>query len=126
MPIRAERRALYPPGWRLISEAVRFGRARGRCEWLGCAAVHGQPHPLTGSPVVLTTAHVWSADPRDVRPGNLMALCQLHHLALDRASHVANGRRRRLARRAMADLYDAGQGVAEPKPGAIAFHDAGR
>jgi hypothetical protein len=38
MPIRRERRSLYPPNWKELSQRVRFERARGRCE--GC----GRPH----------------------------------------------------------------------------------
>ena len=56
MPIRPEMRARYPSDWALRSRFVRFVRAGGRCEW--CGAVHGQPHPVTGSLVVLTAAHV--------------------------------------------------------------------
>ena len=47
MPIRPEMRARYPSDWALRSRFVRFVRAGGRCEW--CGAVHGQPHPVTGS-----------------------------------------------------------------------------
>ena len=42
-----------PSDWALRSRFVRFVRAGGRCEW--CGAVHGQPHPVTGSLVVLTS-----------------------------------------------------------------------
>ena len=53
MPIRPEMRARYPRDWAVRSRFVRFVRAGGRCEW--CGAAHGQPHPVTGSVVVLTT-----------------------------------------------------------------------
>ena len=46
--------ATYPKDWKLRSRFVRFYRARGRCEW--CGAANGQPHPVTGSLVVLTRA----------------------------------------------------------------------
>jgi hypothetical protein len=52
MPIRPEMRSRYPHDWKLRSHFVRFVRARGRCEW--CGAAHGEPHPVTGSIVVLT------------------------------------------------------------------------
>lgn len=52
MPIKPENRARYPADWKLRSRFVRLVRARGRCEW--CGAVNGQPHPVTGSKVVLT------------------------------------------------------------------------
>jgi len=104
---------LYPHNWRKMSERIRFGRARGRCEW--CGAAHGAPHPDTGSPVVLTVAHLgapWpdgtpgnKADKHDCRAENLAALCQRCHLAYDRADHVAAARfgraQRRLAREPM-------------------------
>lgn len=54
MPIRPEMRERYPKDWKLRSRFVRFVRARGRCEW--CGAAHGEPHPITGGKVVLTTA----------------------------------------------------------------------
>jgi hypothetical protein len=49
----------YPPEWEAVSRYVRFTRARGRCEWPGCLAIHGQPHPITGSRVVLTSHPVF-------------------------------------------------------------------
>ena len=88
---------LYPAGWARISERIRFGRARGRCEW--CGAAHGRQHPQTDSMVVLTTAHLGTpfpdgrpgdkTDKHDVRAENLAALCQWCHLNYDRADHIA-------------------------------------
>ena len=40
MPIRKQHRWLYPIDWPQITEAVRFGRAKGRCEQ--CRRPHGQ------------------------------------------------------------------------------------
>ncbi len=40
MPIKASYRWLYPIDWRELSIAIRFGRARGRCE--GCGRPHGR------------------------------------------------------------------------------------
>jgi hypothetical protein len=77
MPIRPENRARYPKDWAIRSRFVRFVRARGRCEW--CGAVHGEPHPLTGSIVVLTTAHVHDDRPEASSLLNLAALCQRCH-----------------------------------------------
>jgi hypothetical protein len=77
MPIRPEMRARYPADWKLRSRFVRFVRARGRCEW--CGAEHLQPHPVTGSRVVLTTAHVWDHRPEASSLLNLAALCQKCH-----------------------------------------------
>jgi hypothetical protein len=71
-----------------VSDRIRFDRAGARCECEGecgtghghrCEAEHGVEHPITGSPVVLTTAH------RDCRDDNLAAMCQL---AYDRRHHA--------------------------------------
>ncbi len=40
MPIRPEHRWLYPIDWRELSAAIRFARARGRCEH--CGRPHGR------------------------------------------------------------------------------------
>ena len=81
MPIRPENRARYPKDWKLRSRFVRFFRARNRCEW--CGAENGQPHPVTGSKVVLTTAHVFDHRPESASLLNLAALCQKCHNAHD-------------------------------------------
>jgi hypothetical protein len=98
---------LYPPDWRKISKRIRFGRARGRCEW--CGAENGRAHPITGSRVVLTVAHLGVAKPdgtpgdkhdkQDCRPENLAALCQRCHLAFDHPDHIRHARETRERRR---------------------------
>lgn len=96
MPIQAENRGRYPAEWPLISLWVRVS-ACWTCEW--CPAVQGQPHPVTGSRVVLTVAHVHDPAPENVDPRNLAALCQRCHLNHDRRHHLtvqAANRRRRL------------------------------
>ena len=40
MPIRREHRFFYPIDWPQLSAAIRFGRARSRCE--GCRRPHGR------------------------------------------------------------------------------------
>lgn len=45
----------YPPNWKEISLRIRE-REEWRCKW--CGAINGEPHPDTGSIVVLTTAHL--------------------------------------------------------------------
>lgn len=40
MPIRPEHRHFYPIDWRELSAAIRFGRAKGRCEH--CGRRHGE------------------------------------------------------------------------------------
>lgn len=81
-------RATYPPDWELRSRFVRFVRGRGRCEW--CGAQHGKPHPVTGSIVILTTAHVYDMAHTACSLLNLAALCQKCHLNHDRGIHHAN------------------------------------
>lgn len=85
MPISSENKSRYPTDWKLRSRFVRFIRAKGRCEW--CGAYHGLAHPITGSIVVLTTAHVFDQAPEAASLLNLAALCQLCHLNHDRAHH---------------------------------------
>jgi hypothetical protein len=35
MPISKKDRAHYPADWKEVSSSIRFGRAKGRCEWCG-------------------------------------------------------------------------------------------
>ncbi|MEU4578993.1 hypothetical protein [Nonomuraea sp. NPDC023979] len=107
MPIRPENKIRYPSDWPQISGRIRFERAAGRCECVGecghehgvrCEARHGEPHPVTGSKVVLTTAHRNHA-PEDCREENLFAACQRCHLAYDADEHRQAAARTREARR---------------------------
>ena len=103
MPIRAENRSRYPKDWPAISRAIRE-RAGGRCEFidagtgLRCEALNGEPHPLTGSRVVLTVAHL-DHQPENCDPANLLAACQRCHNRYD-----APMRRRGIAERQRAAL----------------------
>lgn len=96
MPIRPERRALYPAReeWQAIREAILL-RAGDCCEgsprYPSCRASNGEPHPVTGSRVVLTIAHM-EHDPRDSRPEVLRALCQRCHNAHDAQFRATNRR----------------------------------
>ena len=92
MPIRPEMLARYPKDWKLRSRFVRFYRARNRCEW--CGAENYQPHPITGSKVVLTTAHVWDMRPEACSLLNLAALCQRCHNRWDAPYRKRNRARR--------------------------------
>lgn len=83
MPIKPENKSLYPPNWKFISESIRFGRAKNRCEFPGCNAINYQPHPITGSKVILTVAHL-DHNPANCDPSNLMAMCQRCHNRYDR------------------------------------------
>lgn len=101
MPIRPENRDRYPADWRVISERIRFQRAKGRCECDGrcgrptdhlasdgrCLNVHGLPAYGTGSKVVLTTAHL-QHEPERCEDDDLMAMCQGCHLHYDREHHA--------------------------------------
>lgn len=80
MPIRPENKARYPENWKQISEYIRFVRAGNCCEW--CGAENRKPHPVTGSAVVLTCAHLDHV-PENVAHWNLRALCQRCHLRFD-------------------------------------------
>ena len=91
----------YPKNWTEISRRIRFERAGGRCEgspaYPDCRARHGQPHPVTGSKVVLTVAHL-DHDTGHNDLGNLRAMCQRCHLTYDaklHAAHAAQTRRQR-------------------------------
>lgn len=77
----------YHPKWSLISRLIRFHRAKNKCEW--CGAENYQPHPITGSKVVLTVAHI-DQDKNNNRFYNLAALCQKCHLGHDMGQHVNN------------------------------------
>ena len=77
MPIRPENKARYPADWKLRSRFVRFYRAKNKCEW--CGAENYKPHPITGSNVILTTAHVYDDRPEASSLLNLAALCQRCH-----------------------------------------------
>ena len=80
-------RSEYPDDWETRSNFVRFVRAGGKCEW--CGAEHGKPHPVTGSTVVLTTAHIYhSKDDNSLL--KLAALCQKCHLGHDINHHIRN------------------------------------
>ena len=97
MPIRAERRALYPKNWKTISLAIRE-RAGWRCEgspgvYPDCRAVNAEPHPVTGSKVVLTVAHL-DHDETSADPSNLRAMCQRCHNTYDLSNRRRNRKQR--------------------------------
>jgi hypothetical protein len=76
VPVKPENKKLYPANWPAISRLIREHRAGWQCEFVvngtRCEARHGQAHPVTGSKVVLTTAHL-DHDPANVEPSNLLA-----------------------------------------------------
>ena len=115
MPSRPENRKRYPKGWKAISKRIRFDRAGSRCECRGecgtdhqaevghnrCNAINYRDHPITGSSVVLTVAHL-NHVPEHCHDSNLRAMCQRCHLRYD-APMKATGRRRRMG---MDDLFE--------------------
>lgn len=106
MPIRPENRARYPRNWKAISQSIRE-RAGNRCEgspdYPDCRAENGQPHPDTGSLVVLTVAHL-DHTPENCDPANLRAMCQRCHLNYDREHHARTRYRTARAGKASGDL----------------------
>jgi 5-methylcytosine-specific restriction endonuclease McrA len=103
MPIRAKNKHRYPKDWPAISLARREA-AGWRCEW--CGAANAEPHPITGSRVVLTVAHVRDPAPENVAPDNLAALCQRCHLNHDRKHHIAVAAENRHHAMQTPDLFD--------------------
>ncbi|AYD87702.1 hypothetical protein [Caulobacter phage Kronos] len=93
MPIKPENRALYPKDWKSLAYGLKEKhgwRCEGSPKYPTCRAQHGQPHPVTGSKVVLTIAHL-DHDPRNsLDASNLKVWCQRCHLTYDAAHHAAN------------------------------------
>lgn len=108
MPIRPENIARYPQDWRAISTRIRAERAGNRCEgsplFPDCRAAGGEPHPVTGSIVVLTVAHL-NHQPEDCADENLRAWCQRCHNAYDAPKRAAGIRERRKLKCADGDLF---------------------
>ena len=99
MPIRAERRHLYPKDWKSISLAIRERegwKCGGSPAYPDCRAANGETHPVTGSKVVLTVAHL-DHDETSADPSNLRAMCQRCHNTYDIGHRRANIRARRYA-----------------------------
>jgi len=83
----------YPPNWLSEIRPVILKRAGNRCEgspaYPECRADNAQPHPVTGSRVVLTIAHL-DHDKMNSDPRNLRAWCQRCHLWYDIKRHTHN------------------------------------
>lgn len=90
MPIKPENKARYPKNWKQIADSIRE-RAGNMCEgspdFPDCRAENGKPHPVTGSKVVLTVAHL-DHTPENCHPDNLKAWCQRCHLNYDKHHHA--------------------------------------
>ena len=107
MPIRPENRSRYPRDWPQISQRIRE-RAGNRCEgspaWPDCRAINGEPHPATGSIVVLTVAHL-DHTPENCADENLKAWCQRCHNTYDMPMRRRGIQERALAADGTADLF---------------------
>jgi 5-methylcytosine-specific restriction endonuclease McrA/uncharacterized protein (UPF0335 family) len=111
MPIRPENRTRYPADWRTISAVVRE-RAGNRCEgspaYPDCRAENHKPHPITGSLVVLTVAHL-DHQPENCANDNLRAWCQRCHNQYDAPTRRAGIRQRAHDSKAIAELFLTGE-----------------
>lgn len=89
MPVDWKR---YPTNWKEIRSEILI-RANHACE--RCFAKNYEPHPVTGSKVILTIAHIGPTkhDKMDCRPEVLLALCQRCHLTEDLEEHLQNRRK---------------------------------
>ena len=108
MPIRQVRRALYPKDWKALSLSIRE-RAGWQCEgspgiYPDCRAANGKPHPVTGSRVVLTVAHL-DHDESSSDSANLRAMCQRCHLTYDARHHAANAAATRRRKAIQIDMW---------------------
>lgn len=107
MPIKPANRARYPQDWKAIVTRVR-GRSGDRCEgspaYPDCRAVNGEPHPVTGSRVVLTTAHL-DHTPENCELDNLRHWCQRCHLTYDAKHHAQSAYASRREARQTLDLF---------------------
>jgi len=95
MPIKKENRNRYPKYWKALSIRLRTVRAKNECECVGqcgknhgpkCTAKNYQSHPVTGSKVILTVAHL-DHTPENCAEDNLVVMCQDCHLRYDRIYH---------------------------------------
>jgi hypothetical protein len=97
----------YHPKWSLIRRLI-LKRAGNRCEgspaYPTCNVANGTEHPLSGSKVVLTIAHV-DRDRENYRFYNLKAWCQRCHLKHDINQHVYNRKYGRETKRINGKLF---------------------
>lgn len=129
MPIRAERKALYPPNWSEISTSVRefagqrceFCSARNHawgyrdeekrfheCPRDGFGRDYGRPPFDFGAhriiEIVLTVAHL-DHDETNCDWANLKALCQRCHLNYDAKHHARNAATTRHRKMETIDMF---------------------
>jgi len=108
MPIKPENKARYPSNWKAIRETV-IARADYCCEgspaYPDCRAENYQAHPVTGSKVVLTIAHL-DHTPENCAMDNLKAWCQRCHLTYDAKHHAETAYRTRREGKVVSDLFE--------------------
>ena len=85
----------YHPKWKKISEFIRFYRAKNKCEV--CGTENYKPHPITGSKVILTVAHL-DHDISNNSFFNLKAMCQRCHLRYDAKHHKKTRKEKRIGK----------------------------
>lgn len=78
----------YPSNWKTEIRPRILERANHCCE--ECGAENYKPHPVTGSKVVLTIAHIHDPNPMNCDDDNLLALCQKCHNKLDAPMRAKN------------------------------------
>lgn len=114
MPIRPENRDRYPKQWpQMVAAAAE--RSGGRCECDGkcgiahpggrCEAVNREPHPSTGSIVVLTLAHEHGVPLEETSIDRMFHACQRCHNRYDAPMRLAGIRHRQRAALGMQDLF---------------------
>lgn len=114
MPINPEKMKLYPGGgihskvWKAFRAKI-LVRAENRCEGTPmhpeCRAVNGGAHPITGSKVVLTIAHM-DHDETHADTDRCRALCQRCHLRWDAKHHAKNAHITRRRKSHQIDIED--------------------
>lgn len=108
MPIKPENRKRYPKNWKEIANAIR-DRGNQQCEgspaYPECRAQNGAPHPITGSMVVLTVAHL-NHMPEDCSDDNLKSMCQRCHLTYDAHHHKQTAYATRKAKAQTKDMFE--------------------
>ena len=135
MPIHPTLKDHYAGDWRLLSDAIRFARARGRCEacdrphrrliyaladgrWFdpqrqvwrdGRGELASEPRPGDAASLRRVRVVIATAhldhDPANRDQANLRALCQRCHLRHDLADHLRQRRMTCRRRHAIGDLF---------------------
>jgi hypothetical protein len=113
MPIRPENRARYPKSWKAMVTLARE-RSGNRCECDGkcgqrheggrCTALNGEPHPDTGSKVVLTLAHEHGVPLEETSIERMFHACQRCHNRYDAPMRAAGIKKRKRAAAAIGNL----------------------